>query len=148
MNKINLEIYERYSNDLTRLIKNFTESSARTTEVMQNLKSFIENSSAIVGGHIIDNELASFIWCYERSFGGTKRLHISYFIVDEKYRGQGLSKDLLKFSQEEARKLNIQLIDLNVEPDNETAIKVYKKSGFNTEKLQLVMEINKDDKNV
>ena len=148
MHDINLEIYNKYTKDFATLIKHFTESSLRTIEVMQNLELFLENETAIVGGHIIDEKLVSFIWCHERNFGGTRRLHISYFIVDENYRGRGLSKDLLNFSKEKAEKLNIQLIDLNVEPENETAIKVYKKAGFKTEKLQLVMEVNKGDNNV
>lgn len=101
-----------------------------------------------MGGHIIDNKLASFIWCHERVFGGVKRLHISYFIVDESFRGNGLSKDLINYAKSQAGKLGIDYIDLNVEPDNEAAIKVYQKSGFKTEKLQLFMEINRGESDV
>lgn len=148
MHNINLEIYKNYSNDIAVLLEHFTKSTERTLEVMQNLELFIENGTAIVGGHIIDNKLVSFIWCYERKFGGTKRLHISYFIVNEGYRGQGLSKELLNFAVKKAEESGVKSIDLNIEPDNEKALKVYEKSGFNIEKLQLVMEVNKDDNNV
>lgn len=148
MNDIDLKTYRKYSKDIINLIDYFTKSPLRTVEVMKNLHTFIENETAIVGGHIINDKIVSFIWCYQRKFGGTKRLHISYFIVDDEFRGQGLSKDLLTFAKRKAEQLNIKLIDLNVEPENETAIKVYKNSGFITEKLQLVMEVNKDDKDV
>lgn len=145
MYKISMDLYHKYSKDLIQLINHFTESDARTQEVMSNLKKYIENQTALVAGHIIDERLASFIWCYEREFAGQKRLHISYFIVADSYRGKGLSKELLTYVKNTAKELNLDLIDLNVEHQNDIAIRIYEKSGFNTENLQMVMKVNKGD---
>src|SRR5699024_8795185 len=114
----------------------------RTQNVMKNLKTFIDDETAIAAGHQINERLGSFIWCYKKKFGGSERLHVSYFIVDEKFRGKGLSKELISFMKENANELGISEIDLNVEPENEKAIELYHNSGFITEKLQLLMKLD------
>lgn len=148
MYKISVDLYHKYSKDLIHLINHFTESDARTQEVMSNLKSYIENQTALIAGHIINDRLASFIWCYEREFAGHKRLHISYFIVDDSFRGEGLSKDLLNFAIKTSKELKLDLIDLNVDSKNDIAIKVYEKAGFNTENLQMILKVNEGDEYV
>ena len=143
MKTIDLEIFNNYQKDLAQLMNFFTGSDElRTKEIVSNLEKYIEDGTAIVGGHIIDNELSSFIWCHERKFGGTTRLHIAYFIVSEKHRGKGLSKKLISFAKTEATKRNIDYLDLNVDPNNYKAINIYENSGFETEKLQLKLNIN------
>lgn len=148
MNRLNIESYKNYSEDIKTLIVELTNSDKRTNEIMNSLKVYIENDTAIISGHIMNDKLVSFIWCYPREFGAKKRLHISYFIVDKLYRGKGYSKDLLKFAKCTALELGINEIDLNVDPTNSKAIRVYEAAGFETEKLLLVLKNENGDINV
>src|SRR5699024_3498739 len=105
ISKIDSESYVKYYEDLYVLINYFTNNNKRTQNVMKNLKTFIDDETAIAAGHQINERLGSFIWCYKKKFGGSERLHVSYFIVDEKFRGKGLSKELISFMKETANEL-------------------------------------------
>jgi N-acetylglutamate synthase-like GNAT family acetyltransferase len=58
-------------------------------------------------------------------------LYIEAISVFPEYRGQSIASKLLKHSFEHAEKLNIPKVALLVEIQNEHALNVYKKYGFN-----------------
>jgi ribosomal protein S18 acetylase RimI-like enzyme len=57
-------------------------------------------------------------------------LFIQAITVDKKYRGQYVGSELLNFAFSEAEKQNYSKVSLYVEIDNERAVNVYKKNGF------------------
>jgi RimJ/RimL family protein N-acetyltransferase len=56
------------------------------------------------------------------------------YIGEKKYWGRGIGKELIKFSINEAKKMGLSSIWLNVRDDNIRAIKLYTKYGFIKEK--------------
>ena len=58
-------------------------------------------------------------------------LYIEAISVFPEYRGQGIASKLLKHSFEYAEELNIPKVALLVEMQNEHALNIYKKYGFN-----------------
>ncbi|MGL5087979.1 MAG: GNAT family N-acetyltransferase [Cetobacterium sp.] len=54
-------------------------------------------------------------------------------------RGKGYGKILLKESQKELKKINIEKIYLTVDPKNITAVKMYEKDGY------VIIELHKDE---
>jgi ribosomal-protein-alanine N-acetyltransferase len=59
-----------------------------------------------------------------------RRLYLHHFGILPDYQGQGLSKLLLEKSMEFARSTGLQ-IKLEVHKENEIALNLYKKAGFN-----------------
>lgn len=148
MQEINIEIYDKYYSDLYNLIKYFKRSNEKTIATLEKLRTYITEGSAFAAGHIIKGHLSTFIWCHKKKFSGIDRIHITYFIVSEEYRGEGLSRDLISYAKKVAQKNNINEIDLNVNPENKIAIDAYHRAGFTTEKLQLIMKIDEGESNV
>lgn len=68
---------------------------------------------------------------------GRKFMYIDDFCVDEKYRKMHIGQTLMQAVSEEARKMNVSSIELNVWEFNESAIKFYEKCGFNTQKREM-----------
>lgn len=61
-----------------------------------------------------------------------KTAEIGRFLIDQKYRGRGYGKILLRKIEDIAFKLEIKSLRLEVFSDNKTAINLYKESGFST----------------
>jgi ribosomal protein S18 acetylase RimI-like enzyme len=59
-----------------------------------------------------------------------KRGHLSRIIVNPESRGKGIGRIFCLELINKARKLNCKTISLNVNNDNEVAIRLYKKLGF------------------
>jgi len=57
-------------------------------------------------------------------------VELTYIGVDAKQQGKGLGGELLKAFIEESRKAEYHSIELSVEVENEPAIALYKKNGF------------------
>ena len=61
---------------------------------------------------------------------------LEHLMVQEKYRGQGLGKQLVQAAIGEAKKLKITSLFLTVEPDRLIAQGLYKKLGFKKQDTQ------------
>jgi ribosomal protein S18 acetylase RimI-like enzyme len=59
-----------------------------------------------------------------------KRGHLSRIIVNPELRGKGIGEILCSELIDEAKQLKCKTISLNVNNDNEVAIRLYKKLGF------------------
>ena len=57
-------------------------------------------------------------------------LFIQAISIDEKYRGQHVGSQMLKFAEVKAFEMGFKKVSLFVEVDNERAVSVYKKNGF------------------
>ncbi|MFC1559793.1 ribosomal protein S18-alanine N-acetyltransferase [Candidatus Margulisiibacteriota bacterium] len=56
--------------------------------------------------------------------------HISNLAVREKFRGQGIGRELVEFVLEEARKIDLKWIQLEVRESNKKARSLYSKYDF------------------
>ena len=77
-------------------------------------------------GKIIGNLLLSKIPLETASH----RRSINGISVEEAYRGKGLSKVLLDYCIDFAKKIGVEYLDLGVFTENKNAIKLYEKYGF------------------
>lgn len=71
-------------------------------------------------------EPAGFIAFYPRD----GKMYLSKFYLHRKYRGRKLSKKMLAFVEQEARKEQLPAIFLNVNKENFDVIEIYKHMGF------------------
>jgi ribosomal protein S18 acetylase RimI-like enzyme len=84
--------------------------------------------------------LFGFVWEHDRRIVGnvtispdeSKRQHwlVSNVAVDEKFRRQGIGRQLMEAAITEARGRGAEAMVLNVRPHNEAAIRLYEKLGF------------------
>lgn len=94
-----------------------------------------------------DDNVAGYAFCQlktveeNKAFVGRRFLYIDDFCVDEKYRKQHIGQTLLKAVTDEAKKMNVASIELNVWEFNESAIKFYEKCGFTTQKREMEIKL-------
>jgi ribosomal protein S18 acetylase RimI-like enzyme len=82
------------------------------------------------GGRLLlleDNEAGVIATSWLTSDG--RRLYLHHFAIDPQFQGRGLSKPLLRASLRAAKETGLQ-IKLEVHQDNERALNLYKKAGF------------------
>ncbi len=60
-----------------------------------------------------------------------KRIYVSRIIVKKEFRNQGIASTILDFLTEKAKELGYSQMALGVDVDNNAAIHLYKKKGFN-----------------
>jgi len=84
-----------------------------------------------VVGYII----LSFIFSFE--YQG-KIAFLDELYIKESARGKGIGKQALQFIQQQAPKLSLKVIYLEVEPHNETAQKLYLANDFGVHKRKLL----------
>lgn len=61
---------------------------------------------------------------------GPDEVYIEMLGIDPRWRGQGLATRLMTHTEAVARRENVSQLTLNVACDNQAAIKLYQKSGF------------------
>lgn len=101
---------------------------------IEQLANYINEGSAIVLATIRENELLGFIWLYKNDTSGEQRLHVNQVAVNKKHRGKRIGKQLMMEAEKQALKEGINTIDLFVYEINSTALGLYDKLGFETEK--------------
>ncbi len=67
--------------------------------------------------------------------------HVQEIAVDEKYRRQGVAKELLEFMIEEAKKRKLGKIELEVWEFNDSAIEFYQAVGFRPTRRWMEYEV-------
>lgn len=66
---------------------------------------------------------------------GEKELFLYGCLTIEKERGKGYGKILLKYSEVEIEEMGIERISLTVDPENQVALKMYEKLGYDKKKF-------------
>ncbi len=113
-------------------------------DVLEILKD--ENSPIYVAADEND-EVAGYAFCQIKTVENNKALvdrkfmYIDDFCVDEKYRKQHIGKHLMETVAEEARKMKVESIELNVWEFNESAINFYEKCGFTTQRREMEIKL-------
>ena len=106
---------------------------------MKDLLLFSQNDSALFYGAFHDVELIGILWAYKLT---DSVFHLSHLVIDEKFRNQGVGRELLKMLEANLPSGNI--IELWTTASNISAIKFYKRMGFEVARLK--MEKKVDDK--
>lgn len=92
-----------------------------------------EEDGAVVGFAICEREEGrSPTWEWPRDF-----LAIVDFVVLPEHRGKGVGERLLEAAEEEARRLGVAALDLNVAAPNEGARRFYERHGFRTDLMTM-----------
>ena len=72
--------------------------------------------------------------------GETRKLsYLQRIGIDKHYQRQGYGEELVQFVLSFSKKRKILTMKLNTQEENESALNLYKKNGFNTQKNQLVI---------
>ncbi len=116
--------------DAFKLIYDFNKAIGREidkNELCEGIEKFINVGNVFCVLH--QNEIIAFlnVYCNNEE---TKEAYINNVEVKRAYRGQGLSKLILEAAIELCRKNAFETIALHVAVDNDVAINLYKKYGF------------------
>ncbi|MBY6037712.1 GNAT family N-acetyltransferase [Fictibacillus nanhaiensis] len=74
------------------------------------------------------NEIAGYLWYHVDA--KENKAYLYHIFILEKFRRQGIAKVALTFFEEEAKKVNVASLGLNVFGSNENALELYKKLGY------------------
>jgi GNAT superfamily N-acetyltransferase len=77
------------------------------------------------------------------SFQGGKRATVESVRVDEKYRGQGIGKELMKWAIERARAENCFAVQLTTNAERRDAHRFYENLGFTGSHLGMKLDLKK-----
>lgn len=146
--KLNYQDILVYPNEIKKYFKNVLEENfldeIKMKEIEENYKkmlAFTKNESALIYGAIDEGLLIGFLWAYQREVRGESRYHISYYVVNEKFRNQGIGKKMLELLITEAKKKSIKKIDLVVSNNNKNGLEFYKKNEFLLERVFLCKDL-------
>lgn len=84
----------------------------------------------------------SYVYKTDTPFGNARRYYyVEEFAVDANYRKQGIGKELFEFMLADAKKRNINKIELNVWKFNDSAIEFYQAAGFKMMQCRMAYEV-------
>ena len=108
------------------------ERKTTTAEMAQRINESIMNSSLLIAAEV-NSEIVGFLSA-DRGFANRIK-HSAYIVVGilKEYRGQGIGTSLFSKLMEWAEMNEITRLELTVMTNNETAINLYKKFGFEIE---------------
>lgn len=138
--KIENIAFDTNRNFLEWLKSEFTYDLDRVRELIRQLDQtamFNEYSlyEAKLNGYIStryeNDQLIGMGWIFPRKTMLRKQAVIEDMIVDEKYRGKGLGRDILNDLVTWAKENKIEIIELTSNPKRVAANELYKKYGFN-----------------
>lgn len=111
-------------------------TSKNIAELKYNeLNGYLENKSTFLLGAIENETVVGIIWAYIYKSLQEERLHINQVVVSDRYRRHGLGKKMMYEAEKIADANHIKTIDLNVSKSNQTALDLYKKLGFCSERI-------------
>lgn len=115
----NIKYYKKFEEEYKEKISEF-QSRIYPREELDVVKwYYIKEQDEIIGS----------IWLEKKSHESFATLGI--FIIDEKFRGQGIGKQAIQsIISADAKQMNIDEIRLNVRESNVRAIRCYKRLGF------------------
>ena len=122
-------IYSRFYNDPKISKKQYEELHKlwMTNSVKNNTIFIIERNQNIIG----------FVSLNEKNNRG----NIDFIVVDKKYRGKGLATDLMLHAHDWLLKKGYKKVQADTQENNISAINMYKKLGYELEKIQKVYHI-------
>lgn len=119
--------YEQKKDVWELFFRMFPEGSHGIKNVTEYIEKVSKYAQVIVACK--DDQLIGFIAFYANDFK-TQTAYVTQFLVDQKYRNQGVGKKLLSECEVECKKKEFLCLRLEVGKDNENASSFYEHCGF------------------
>ncbi|MBQ5152946.1 GNAT family N-acetyltransferase [Macrococcoides caseolyticum] len=130
LSKLNENVLKDNQEEILSLLESVENNKQYCQNKIKDLFEYVNSKDTFLYGHICDNKIISFLWCYKRIYNNTERLHISFLAVNNDFQRRGLAKELINKVFDILDSTDIDFIDLNVNPNNKAAIKLYQSLGF------------------
>ena len=130
------EIHVNWNSDLFKSVKEvFNKENFKTR--IDNKELFVAKVNNEIAGYILFNisEKDNPIMRYR------KQLSIESICVDEKIRSNGIGTALLEYVKKVGKENGCTDLYLTVNKENENAIKLYEKFGFNVKNIAYIMKL-------
>lgn len=139
VNELAVQVHEMHVNwnpDLFKSVKEVINIEDFENKV-KNEEIYVAKSEKEIVGYVIFS-------IKEKEFPSMryrKQLNIEAICVDEKHRGKGIGTKILESIKEVAKSKGCTDLYLTVNKENENAIKVYEKFGFEVKNIAYMMKI-------
>lgn len=148
ISSLTLKDIEQHRKSLESLLKESYDISFKNQKFpkeyfankIKDLETFIQEGKAISFIARINNKMVGFIWGYTRIFLEQKRIHINHFVVNNKFQGFGIGRELNNQIENYARENNIDSIDLMVTLDS-PSVKFYEHFDYKGERIQMIKKV-------
>jgi ribosomal protein S18 acetylase RimI-like enzyme len=120
--------------------------AAQNSKINSNVSNANLQPSATADGSDKDGEIVGTLqitFTPSISFQGGKRATIESVRVDEKYRGQGIGKELMLWAIERAKKENCFAVQLTTNAERTDAHRFYENLGFKGSHLGMKLDLKK-----
>ena len=107
----------------------------------ESLTNLIRQQNIIFRVMLLDNEVIGY-YSFQKVFDEG---YINNIAIKREYQSKGFGTKLFEDLIERAQKFEVNALTLEVETDNERAIKLYKKFGFKEEGIRKNFYLNKKD---
>ncbi len=150
--RLNKEILDTYFDDILKL-KNYSSSlhfkdSQKINEFnkskINDIYKYLQEDKVVLFVALDINKIVGYVWGYPHEFFYEKRMYVNSLVVDEKYSRNGIGRNLLKTLEQYAKENNFMALDLNVSPQNESALHLYEKMNFEIERYQMRKELKNE----
>jgi ribosomal protein S18 acetylase RimI-like enzyme len=126
-----LEI-EEYARDIA--VHGATAPDAAHEKAVKDMADILPDGLSTPGHHVFVLELAGErvgrLWLAEREIDGRRTIYIYDVNIDEAQRGRGLGRAAMQRAEDEARRLGLDRIELNVFGANTVARGLYASLGY------------------
>ncbi len=132
-----IDLNKKLVSETDFLLLNSNESSLTVETQKKLIKDFNINNNRVVFVIEIDKNLIGFIAGTKGIYKKNKHVLTIAIGILQEHNGLGYGKSLLKYIEEWAIENNVKRLELTVRNDNERAINLYKKFGFDIEGIKL-----------
>lgn len=150
--RLNKEILDTYFDDILKL-KNYSsglhfKDNQKINEFnkskINDIYKYLQEDKVVLFVALDTNKIVGYVWGYQHEFFYEKRMYVNSLVVDEKYSGNGIGRNLLKTIEQYAKENDFMALDLNVSPQNERALRLYEKMNFEIERYQMRKELKNE----
>lgn len=107
----------------------------------EEIQELFKKNQVIFLAAIIENQLAGYLWAYQRTFIETPRICLNSMLVDKRFRGNKIGEKLMLRIEEIAKSLDIKEIDVSTATLKQNTIDWYQRLGYIPERVQLFKKI-------
>lgn len=145
--KANDKILIKHQKKILKLMReswklNFPDSKLNENNINDRFQKMIKYIKNNEGSVLIATKKESFIGYLWYFIKNNNSIHINQIIISNEFRGMKIGTRLINTLYEEAKKLDILKVELNVTVSNEKALNFYKKEHFKLKRVLLERDIN------
>lgn len=136
MKEIN-RFYDDNGNIDLKNVERYLNKSGNFSKIFKQRKWFLAEEDGKIVGFIDGKIKKKDEFFHERKVGA-----IYHLFIEEEYRNRGIGTELIKVFVDWLKKSKIILIELNVSPKNEAAVKLYNNLGFKESDIQMKKKLD------